>query len=93
MPAKQQSAPKTPANAEAEWNPPAAEAETVQAPPEVPAAEAAPPVSHIVIASGYQGRPSREQWIAPGIYAVDDPRLLGLADYLLANGHAALTEA
>lgn len=36
----------------------------------------------------YQGRPSNEKPIHPGDYAEDDPRLYGIADYLVANGFA-----
>lgn len=41
---------------------------------------------------GYQGRPSRERLIASGEYAADDVRLFGLAEYLVANGHAVVVE-
>lgn len=36
----------------------------------------------------FGGRITREQRIPPGEYVENDPRLLGVADYLLANGHA-----
>lgn len=38
----------------------------------------------------YQGRPSNEQPIRPGDYNETDPRLFGLAHYLLQNGHAEI---
>lgn len=36
----------------------------------------------------YRGVPSDMKRIYPGEYAPDDPRLFGLADYLVSNGHA-----
>jgi len=36
----------------------------------------------------YRGRPSEERIITPGTYDVNDPRLLGLGEYLIKNGHA-----
>lgn len=36
----------------------------------------------------FGGKETREQRIFPGVYAADDPRLLGLADYLVKAGHA-----
>jgi hypothetical protein len=36
----------------------------------------------------YQGKLTNEQPILPGNYADDDEGLFGLADYLVANGHA-----
>ena len=38
----------------------------------------------------YQGKLTNEQPIPPGNYAEDDQRLFGLADYLVANGHAVV---
>lgn len=38
----------------------------------------------------YRGRPSKEQEIQPGEYDADDPRLFGLAAYLVKNGHAVV---
>jgi hypothetical protein len=42
----------------------------------------------IRVLHNYGGDNTRERRIEPGEYAADDPRLFGLADYLLANGHA-----
>lgn len=36
----------------------------------------------------YQGTLTNEQPVLPGDYADNDERLFGLADYLVANGHA-----
>jgi len=36
----------------------------------------------------YRGSRTGERIIAEGIYDVDDPALMGLADYLVTNGHA-----
>jgi hypothetical protein len=41
----------------------------------------------------YTGVRSKEQWILAGNYSEDDPRLFGLADYLVANGHATVLQA
>lgn len=41
----------------------------------------------------YQGAPSHEQPIEPGDYADDDPRLFGIADYLVSNGFATRLDA
>ena len=38
----------------------------------------------------YRGRPSKELEILPGEYDAEDPRLFGLADYLVKNGHAVV---
>ncbi len=45
------------------------------------------------VLSGYQGRPTNEQWIGPGVYENDDPRLFGRAMYLVENGHAVEVDA
>jgi hypothetical protein len=42
----------------------------------------------IKVLDSYRGRPSKELEIQPGEYDADDPRLFGLADYLVTNGHA-----
>lgn len=41
----------------------------------------------------YRGRPSKDLEIQPGEYDADDPRLFGLAAYLVANGHAVVVAA
>lgn len=38
----------------------------------------------------YGGHVTAERRIEPGLYAEDDPRLFGVGDYLLQNGHAEL---
>lgn len=38
----------------------------------------------VLILTGYRGRPSHEQYLAPGEQDVDD----SLGAYLIANGHA-----
>lgn len=40
----------------------------------------------------YRGKKTNERAIAPGDYAEDDPRLEGLAEYLVTNGHAKIAE-
>jgi hypothetical protein len=42
----------------------------------------------IRVLHNYGGANTRERRIEPGDYAEDDPRLFGLADYLLQNDHA-----
>lgn len=42
----------------------------------------------IRVLNNYGGRNTKEQRILPGDYSEDDPRLFGLADYLIENGHA-----
>lgn len=44
------------------------------------------------VTDGYQGRPSRERLILPGLYLEDDPRLYGCADLLVTKGHAQWVE-
>jgi hypothetical protein len=44
----------------------------------------------IRVLHGYRGAPSKERYIAAGDYADDDERLFGLAQYLVANGHAVV---
>ena len=38
----------------------------------------------------YIGKPCGMQEIPAGVYDVDDPRLFGLASYLVENGHASV---
>lgn len=42
----------------------------------------------IEVLRNFRGRMTGEQLIRPGIYDADDPRIYGIADYLVANGHA-----
>jgi hypothetical protein len=42
----------------------------------------------IQVLINYGGRNTGEQRIKPGEYDADDPRVYGIADYLVANGHA-----
>ena len=42
----------------------------------------------IRVFNNYGGRRTHEQRIPAGDYSEDDPRLFGLADYLIENGHA-----
>jgi len=42
----------------------------------------------IHVLRNYGGSKTGEQRIAAGDYSDDDPRLFGLADYLIENGHA-----
>lgn len=42
----------------------------------------------IELKKAYIGKPSNSQVIEAGVYNSDDPRLFGLADYLVANGHS-----
>jgi hypothetical protein len=46
----------------------------------------------ILVRWGYRGAPSGERYIPPGEYDENDESLFGLADYLLANGHAVAME-
>lgn len=48
------------------------------------------PTRFIQVKGLYQGRLTPGGPIKPGIYAEDDPRLQGLADYLIKNDHAIL---
>lgn len=43
----------------------------------------------IRVFNNYGGRRTHEQRIPAGDYSEDDPRLFGLADYLIESGHAA----
>ncbi len=43
---------------------------------------------HIQVLHNYGGRLTHERRILPGVYADDDPRIFGLAQYLVDNGHA-----
>lgn len=38
----------------------------------------------------YGGHVTNEVRIEPGVYAENDPRLLGVGDYLIQHGHAEL---
>jgi len=38
----------------------------------------------------YRGKPSQERVIEAGDYEDSDPRLFGLAQYLVKNGHAVI---
>ena len=42
----------------------------------------------IKVTTGYRGKPSNEQFIAPGEYEVGSDRLFGLERYLVQNGFA-----
>lgn len=42
----------------------------------------------IEVLINYGGAPTEGRRILPGVYADDDAALFGLADYLVANGHA-----
>lgn len=44
----------------------------------------------IFVKVNYGGLPTEGRRILPGTYAPDDPALFGLAEYLVANGHAEL---
>lgn len=44
---------------------------------------------HIRVLRDFGGRLTNEQRILPGDYALDDPALLGVGQYLLDNGFAA----
>lgn len=46
----------------------------------------------IQLTSNYRGRPTNEKIIPPGVYAENDSRLFGLADYLVQNGHATVVQ-
>lgn len=45
-------------------------------------------MSHIHVKVNYGGRITQERRILPGVYVLDDPRLFGVGQYLLDNGHA-----
>lgn len=47
----------------------------------------------IKVLHSYRGRLTKELEIQPGEYDADDPRLFGLADYLVKNGHAVVVAA
>ncbi len=38
----------------------------------------------------YGGHVTNDRRIEPGLYSEDDPRLFGVGDYLIENGHAEL---
>ncbi len=42
----------------------------------------------IEVTTGYRGRRTDEAWIAPGVYAADDPALHGQASFLIDSGRA-----
>jgi len=42
----------------------------------------------IEVLINYGGAPTEGRRILPGVYAEDDAALFGLAEYLVANGHA-----
>lgn len=50
-------------------------------------------MNHIEVLRWYTGVRTNEQPILAGIYAVDDERLFGLAEYLVKNGHARYAAA
>lgn len=50
-------------------------------------------IQFIQLLHSYRGRLTKEQPINPGVYMVNDPKLFGLAKYLVANGHAIYVEA
>ena len=45
-------------------------------------------VPMISVTVGYRGKSTGERYIAPGIYAVNDPDLYGQAEFLVASGRA-----
>jgi hypothetical protein len=47
---------------------------------------------YVRVLHDYGGTPTRERRIQPGVYLVDDPALFGIADYLVANGHAVYVQ-
>lgn len=47
----------------------------------------------IRVLHNYGGRNTKEQRILPGEYAIDDPALFGVADYLVENGHAVAVQS
>lgn len=47
----------------------------------------------IHLPNGYNGRLVQYQSVPPGDYADDDPRLFGIADYLVSNGFATRLDA
>ena len=55
---------------------------------ELDAENSAPGATHIHLTHSYQGKLTKEQPINPGVYRRDDPKLFGLATYLVDNGHA-----
>ena len=44
----------------------------------------------IRVLRNYGGHVTAERRIEPGLYPEDDPRLFGVGDYLIENGHAEL---
>jgi hypothetical protein len=50
-------------------------------------------MASIQLLHDFAGRLTREQRIWPGVYDADDPTIFGLADYLVANGHAVWVDA
>lgn len=44
----------------------------------------------IQLKRAFSGRLTNEAWIQAGVYAPDDPALMGLAEYLVENGHAVI---
>lgn len=44
----------------------------------------------IRVLHNFGGHVTAERRIEPGLYSEDDPRLFGVGDYLLENGHAEL---
>lgn len=44
----------------------------------------------IRVLHNYGGHVTAERRIEPGVYSEDDPRLFGVGDYLIENGHAEL---
>lgn len=47
---------------------------------------------HIQLLRSYRGHLTNEQLIQPGTYDDNDPLLMGLADYLIQNGHATIID-
>lgn len=45
-------------------------------------------MARITMIVGYRGRKTKEQFIPPGIYDEDDPRLNGLGSWLVKTGRA-----
>ena len=48
---------------------------------------------HIQVLHNYGGRLTQERRILPGVYEENDPRIFGLAHYLVQNGHAIAISA
>jgi hypothetical protein len=49
-------------------------------------------MSHIRLARYFRGRLTQEKLIPAGVYDEEDPRLMGLAEYLLETEHAVIVD-